>query len=228
MGCKNALDLSKESLRCDYLNKLNFTKNLLIDLLPEDQQIRLKMKSLHSTLERIINLLKVEKEGQDFDQAYEIIAEGDDILEFIYLAAENEIYIKVKERFQLNPDYSWELFNKVYKKLHNISDQIQNLSEINNNDVSEIQKALMQVAIIFNNNLNKDLREDKYLARRLNAIYHFVRGELNESLHIKGNQVDTEWNILQKAKNEYERALEYDNNLIKARDKLAEIKKSIV
>ncbi|SJZ88575.1 hypothetical protein [Selenihalanaerobacter shriftii] len=229
MNCKCRVDLSELNLRFAYLDKLNFTKDLIIDLLPQDEEVNSRMKSLNSTLEELIQLLtKLQDNSQKLSEVYRFIENGDDILEFIYSVEEDEIYLKIKERFDLNPDYSWHLFNRIYDKLNKVSQKIDYLSEVTSSDVSDIQKLLMQIAIIFNNNnLNEDQQRDRYLIRHLNAVYHCLRGDFNESLYVKG-YVEAEWNILKKAKNEYQKALELDDNLVKAKEKLSEIEKNIV
>lgn len=229
MNCKKKLDLSESDIRSHYLDKLNFAGDLLMDLLSEKEEIKKRMESLHSELEELIqSLTKAGNGTQGLSEIRELIKNGDEVLKFIYFATEDEIYLKIKNRFDLNPNYSWEVCDKVYNKLHNVSQKIEYLSEITSKDISDIQKSLMQIAIIFNTNLNEELGEDKYLIRHLNAVYHYVRGDFNESLYQKVDKEETEWNVLQKAKNEYQRALEFDKNLSKAKRRLAEIEKMIV
>lgn len=226
MSCEKRVDLSESNVRSHYLDKLNFTRNLVKDLLPEDKGLKARMESLDLELKELAQrLVGVENESRDLSDINQLVKDGDEILEFIYFATEDEIYLKIKERFNLNPDYSWDLCNKIYNKLQNVSQKIEYLSEINSNDMSEIQKTLMQIAIIFNTNLNTKVEGEQYLIRHLNAIYHYVRGDFNKSLHLKG---EMKLNTLQKAKTEYERALEFDKSLTKARKELDKIEKMIV
>lgn len=228
MEYETDINVSQDNVRLNYLNKLNFTKNLLLDILPSDQEIKSDMQELHSIIKKLINLLQGIQHNKhgNFYQIHQLI-DKNEFLNFIYFAKENEIYLRIKEKFDLNPKYHWQLFNRIYTKLEKASQKIKYLSEIESEDVSEIQKLLMEVAIIFNISLEEELREDKYLIRHLNGVYHYIRGDLNESLHIKGNlAVDGE--SLQRAKNEYQQALELDENLVKAQDRLEKINELIV
>jgi hypothetical protein len=230
VNCKSEINLSEADLRFDYLDKLNFARCLLLDLFPEDEKVKSKMESLHSTLEQLVQLLSgIEEVLYDLSQARQLIENGDDILKFIYFATEDEIYLKIKGKFSLTPEYSWHLYDKIYNKLNSVSQKINYLSEITIDDVSDIQKSLMQIAIIFNTNLDKEGNKDQYLIRHLNAVYHYVRGDFNESLYFKGEMKEKiEWDTLQKAKIEYKRALECDENLSKAEKRLTKIEKMIV
>lgn len=228
MKYKDSISLSHEKVRLNYLNKLNFAKNLLLDLMPSDPEVKSAMEELYSTLQELISLLQdIKQEKQvGFSQIYKLIAENE-FLDFIYSAQEDEIYLKIKEKFDLSPEYEWGLLNKIYTKLEEVSQKIEYLSEMESSDVSEIQKQLMEVAIIFNTNLTEELRQDKYLIRHLNGVYHYIRGDYNESLHTKG-ELAIEGNPLQRAKNEYEQALEFDESLVKAQKRLGKIEKSLI
>ncbi|MCK8823858.1 hypothetical protein [Fuchsiella alkaliacetigena] len=223
MGYEKEIDLSSSKPRFNYLDKLNFAKNLVIDLLPAEQEIKSKMKLLYNELEKLTEILA----NKNSERAQQMIKDSDGFLSFVYFASEEEIYLKIKDKFDLDPSYSWQVCNKIYDRLNEISKQIDNLSEITAEDISQIQKSLMQIAIIFNNNLCQELNENKYLVRHLNAIYHCLRGEFNESLYQNGS-LKTEWDALAKAKSEYERALDFDENLVKAQEKLAKIEKIVI
>ncbi|MBM7623403.1 hypothetical protein [Sporohalobacter salinus] len=225
---KKSINLSQEDIRLNYLSKLNFAKNLLLDLLPSDEEVETDMQDLYSTLKKLINLLQEIKQDkhEDFSQVYQLIVENE-FLDFIYFAKEEEIYLTIKEKFDLDPEYQWNLFNRIYAKLEEVSQKINYLSEIESSDASEIQKLLMEIAIIFNTNLTTEAKENKYLVRHLNGVYHYIRGDFNESLHTKGN-LAIEGDLLQRAKNEYKQALKFDKSLVKARNRLRQMEKSIV
>ncbi|MGM0471993.1 MAG: hypothetical protein ACQEQI_06920 [Bacillota bacterium] len=219
MARENNMRLDQANMRLAYLEKLKFTKDLVLDLLPADKAIKLSMEEVYSTLDQLIQLLEsgVESE-QRLSQAYQLI-EDNDLLTFIYSATEDEIYLKVTNEFNLQPDYQWQLLNKIYHKLHYVSDRIDYLNQMNREDVSEIQKLFMEVAVIFNNNLSEELHSDKYLTKHLNALYHDIKGDFNQSLYNKGT-LDVTGEPLERAKNEYRQALKFDQNLTRAEKKL--------